>query len=346
MYKCIENQRLLGVRSICNQTTVFKLYLEDIEGIDQTKVSKFASNETGLELMQKAVRIGWENTLEDALRLQRSEKHRATLWFNEIKVAYFQREFCPHIQSQFAGERGIVVKNRYPYKYQFSENLIDNIHIKTVNSQINILLKIRNNTNIYLVDSFGNVYLQIDVLNCKNLNNEEIVTIDSLDKIETTGGVTLTIPVNFAVTGDFEVVFDQTGIQTYQAFTPQSKACCGRSPEAIEVNGFLITDSFGVSLDLSLRCSEERIKCNMLVYLAWAARLRAVIFLLNEALTSDRMNFFTINSKEWLEEYSKSIINQYESKLNQIVPKLRTVLSNQDQNCFSCAGLTKRPISI
>lgn len=344
--KCIDNQKLLGIRSMCNETTKYKLYLEDIEGIDQTKVSKFASNETGLELMKKAIRVGWENTLEDALRLQRSEKHRATLWYNEVTKAYFQREFRPQINSVFAGERGIVVKNRYPYKYQFSENLIDNIHIKTVNSQTDILLKIRNNTNIYLVDAFGNVYLQIDTLTCKNLNTEETVTIASLDKIETVGGSTLTIPVNFAVTGDFEVVFDQTLIQTYSAFTPVSKACCSRSPQAIEINGFLITDSFGISLDLSLRCSEERIKCVMLVHLAWAARLRAVMFLLTEALTSDRMNFFTINSREWLESYTEAITNQYERKLNEIVPKLRTVLSNQDQNCFSCAGLTKMAISI
>lgn len=346
MYKCIENQKLLGVRSACDETTHFRLYLEDIEGIDQTKVSKFASDETGLELMKKAVRIGWENTLEDALRLQRSEKHRATLWFNEVKVAYYQREFQNRVQNVFIGERGIVVKNRYPYKYQFSENLIDNIHIKTVNSEVDILLKIRNNTNVYLVDKNGEIYLQKDVLNCENVNNEEIVLISSLEKIDTNAGSTLTIPVNFAVTGDFEVVFDQTNIQTYQAFTPISKACCGRSPEAIEMNGFMITDSFGISLDLSLRCSEERIKCTMLIHLSWAARLRAVMFLLNEALTSDRMNFFTINSSEWLAEYAESITMQYESKLQQIVPKLRTVLSNQDKNCFSCAGLTKTTISI
>lgn len=344
--KCIEKQRLVGIRAMCSDTTKYKLYLDDIEGIDQTKVSKFASNQSGMNLMQKAIRVGFENALEDALNMQRSDNHKAVLWFNPVKMAYYQREFQSFINSAFAGERGIVVKNRYPYKYQFTENLIDNIHIKTVNSASNILLKIRNNTDIYLVDAAGEVYLQKDATTCINTNNEEEVLISSLTLIETSANKVLTIAVNFAVTGDFEVVFDQTTIQTYSAFLPIHKACCGKKPLPAVVNGFELTNSYGVSLDLSLRCSEERIKCAMIIHLGWAARLRAVLFLLNEAMTSDRMNFFTVNSIEWLASYKEDITTQYERKLNEVVPKMRKVLSNQDSNCFNCAGLTKTSISI
>lgn len=344
--ECIEKQKLVGIHAMCNDTTRYKIYLDDIEGIDQTKVAKFASNESGMELMQKAIRIGFENTLEDALNMQRSDNHKAVLWFNQLKQAYYQREFQSHINAAFTGERGIIVTNRYPYKYQFTENLIDNIHLKTVNSETDILLKIRNNTDIYLVDAAGEVYLQKDSLNCVNTNNQEEVLISSLTLIETSAAKTLTIPVNFAVTGDFEVVFDQTTIQTYSAFLPVHKGCCGKKPTPAVINGFEITESYGVSLDLSLRCSEERIKCAMIIHLGWAARLRAVLFLINEALMSDRMNFFAINSQEWLEAYRETIHKQYERKLNEIVPKMRKVLSNQDGNCFSCAGLTKMSISI
>ncbi len=343
---CIENQKLLGIRAMCNETTNYKIYLDDMPGIDQKRMANIASNSTGMELMQKAIRMGWEDTLEEALNYRKNEGSVPILSFNPAKGIYSQREFQTRVMPVFAGERGLNVEFKYPYKYQYSILVIDNVHLRTVADATGILLKVVNGAKTYYIDKNSETYIETSATNAKNLNTNADILIADIPTVDTKANDTLTIPqVNLELVNDFSVVFDQTTIETYQAFVPQMKACCGNAPKPLLQNGLRITDSFGVSLDISQRCDSELMKCNMMVYLFFAARYRAVIHLIQEALLSDRMNFFTMNSKEGLAAYGENMANMYRQKLNETVPTLRKLLSANDNNCFSCNGFTKMPIA-
>lgn len=341
---CLDNQKLLGVRADCSDEVSYKIYLDDVEGLDLKKVSNVASNSTGLELMRKAIKQGFELTLEDAIN-----NDEGSVIARNYTELYFQNKFTSRqVAAETDQVRGISFEIQYPHKYQFSEIRIQNIYIKTLSNLNDAQILIITNEKEFLIiddgsvlevaSKTGNVVDTVIVEGEQNPVDVNTLTLPNLIANETYTFHNLNFDTN---SYHVEIAFDQSNTDVSQAYLPTT-GCCGNIKVLDSYNGLKIRGGYGVSADVAVACDMERVQCFMLNELAYVARYRAVMYLIQDAVLSDRMNFFTQNAKQDLEAYAKHISTKYHNLLNRKIVHLKSLLSQQDKNCFACSTGVKR----
>ncbi|WP_338764162.1 hypothetical protein WAF17_21165 [Bernardetia sp. ABR2-2B] len=344
---CLDNQKLLGVRADCSDEVSYKIYLDDVEGLDLKKVSNVASNSTGLELMRKAIKQGFELTLEDAIN-----NDTGSVISRNYTELYFQNKFTSRQVTAEADQvRGISFEIQHPQKYQFSEIRIQNLYVKTLSNLDDAQILIITNEKEFLLTADSRI-LEVEA---KTGNTVDTVIDEEGTSIPVSS---LTLPnlvanetysfhnLNFDTNSyKVEIAFDQTSTDVSQAYLPSTgcTSCGGGSVNVLDVyNGLKIRGGYGVSADVAVACDMERVKCFMLNELAYVARYRAVMYLIQDAALTDRMNFFAQNAQEDLEAFGKHISSKYYSLLNRKIVHLKSLLSQQDKNCFACSTGVKR----
>lgn len=340
---CLDNQKLLGVRAEC-EVNPCQIYLDDVEGIDAKKVANLASNSTGIELMKKAIRQGFELTLEDALN---TDSYKLTT--NTFTQVYFQNKFKTTYQNQSAGMRGIEFEIEYPQKYQFSNLQIQNIYVRTRTTLVNAQLIISTNDKEYLITKDNRILLVEsklvnEVLSVIDEEGNEVL-VASLELPTFTADETYSFTYLNFETGDFKtkIQFDQTNTAVYNTYLP-TVGCCGSVTVQKSFNGLSIEGGYGVSADVAISCDSDKIKCFILPHLVYSVRFRAMMYLIQDAMLTDRMNFFAQNAQEDLEAFGKHISNQYYQSLGRKVPMLKNMLAQNDKNCFSCSSVKRGTI--
>lgn len=118
---------------------------------------------------------------------------------------------------------------------------------------------------------------------------------------------------------------------------------CGMcdSQRAFKVDGFLNDDksttAWGFVPDLCLECDEDRMTCSILHYVKQGALYHAGADILEEWITSTRLNFLTLYSQEWaaakIDEWRAKAQHLGLSQINGIERHIKRV----DPNCFVCA---------
>lgn len=310
-------QTILGTNYACEAPlTPWKYLLEDLPGVSIKSAASIAE-ESGRELLDKVIRMGIDKTMNDVLYYRTKNDRSPIINFNTIQSVYYQQEFSTRVQTGQLGngDRGISFTLTNPSYYQFSSLFLRTVYIKTVNNATF-------NVNVYS-------------------NGQLIYT----ENITTIGGQTYTLSnLNLMVSGnDVSITYNQDAIDVYQAVI-SSQNCCGYRPPTCDGCGFDFTykhggrlkveGGFGVTADLDVICNEEKFKCAMLPYFGQEARLQAGIALVNEALVSSRMNFFTINNIEALQELASMWLKEYNDLIISKVPSMRMAFKSADNCCF------------
>lgn len=315
---CLENQRIIGVRGLCEEGETYKYYLDDLPGITYQNTAKTAvASKTASSLFAKAIEQGINSTMTDALYTINSP-----IQFNNVSNIYYHRDFSDAVQPVYAGERGLNVSMTYPTQVQFSSAIIRRVYIKTNTDVVGLVVNINVNGNIQRSET-------IDVL----------------------AGQEYTIELNETIRyKDFSITFDQTTVETYQASFNSDYQCCGKIINyrngfdyllKRSLGRFRVTGGFGVAADIDLACDEEKLMCTLLPYLGEEVRYKAGIYLANEMLVSDRLNLFTINNQEDIANLASSWSAEYQERLKRKVPQLLNSFRNTDKCCFKTLGITK-----
>lgn len=340
---CIDNQKYIGIRADC-EINPCQIYLDDVEGIDAKKVGNFASNSTGIELMKKAIRQGIELTLEDAIN---TDSYNLTT--NSFSQLYFQNKFKTTFENEFDGMRGIDFEIEYPQKYQFSNLQIQNIYVRTRTTLVNAQLIIFTNDKEYLVTKDNRVLLVESklvnqVLTVIDEQGDEVLVSNLLLPTFIGNETYSFMNLNFE-TADTKasIKFDQTNTGVYNTYLPTA-GCCGSVTVMKNFNGLVIEGGYGVSADIAVKCDSNKIKCFLLPNLVYSARYRAVMYLIQEAMLTDRMNFFAQNAQDDLQSFGKHISTLYYQSLNRKLPSLKNLLAQNDKNCFSCSSVKRGTI--
>lgn len=302
---CLDTQTFLGTRGYCTPDTSYTLYLEDLNGLSNTAFSKI-SGTSGYDLVNLAIREGIRKLVNDI----------ALTHTNTLVDVYHQSEFTNTINTipTVPTERGIKVSMYNAQHYQLSTLQLRTVYIKV---------------NTPLVDVALNIYA-------------DGVLVYS-DVVSTVNNQLTYFPTQEVKGRSIEVTFEQNGVETYQAYIntnncnckkPLYTKSCGLS--YLTKDKLFVEGGFGINVDIDLLCDADKIACSLLPYFMYEARLAAGIYIAQEVMVTDRLNFFTTNNKEDIAEMARGWNNEYWEGIKSKLARVSYAIKCIDSNCFSC----------
>jgi hypothetical protein len=97
--------------------------------------------------------------------------------------------------------------------------------------------------------------------------------------------------------------------------------------------------TFGITADLNYICEQERVNCAILHDIKYACLYAAALRIGEKWLSTTRLNFVAIHSKEWLTEVMPKWKERYEKELTISKRYLESRVRSIDKNCFECQGI-------
>lgn len=231
--------------------------------------------------------------------------HVPSVLFNNVIEQVVMPNFLNTYQPYFSGERGVKVRKFSLDRFPLRGFKISKIHVKGNDTVAGKTVKI--------ID--GNT-----------------VTIFTIDLV---AGETYTIEnVDYSVKNEsFEVVMDFSNVQA--ANPTEFLAYCGScSGSWKNIDKFEIQSAYGISVDFTYECRDERIFCQILPYVKYALLYRTGIEVLQEMQASDRVNFFTIHKQDWVEKSLEKWQKEYETSLTKHLSQISRLVRNIDHCCF------------
>lgn len=221
-----------------------------------------------------------------------------------------------------AKERGITV-----YKTPQSKNRLKKMTIK----KVSVLPLVSKEDGEILIYDNGNVYTY---------------------EIPLTGGMINTIEINHIIEGAYaRVLVDGNGLPMASAMLTCFTGCNGKLPNDCGYtkgyNGdgeISAKEGFGISVDFTCECDYESILCDLSKsYVGKLIFLKTRIGLLDERISSNRLNNFIIYGLEEAKEKKQDIEAEYTETWNTFVASLPNLLKKYNpSDCLICNKTTWR----
>lgn len=118
-------------------------------------------------------------------------------------------------------------------------------------------------------------------------------------------------------------------------------SCCGDSFEILSVSGWtgsgLSSNHYGLRADVTVVCSQDGLACLLKDMLGLPVLYRFGIEMAREALESDRINYFTLTSRDGIKELLESYQEDYDKEMMQLARTLPKLLRRLDEFCVDCS---------
>ena len=122
----------------------------------------------------------------------------------------------------------------------------------------------------------------------------------------------------------------------------EGKACMGCAPDydILSVNGWDGTNTssshYGVKADVTIICNPGNMFCIVKDFLAYSVLYRFGIELANEALETDRFNYFSMVNRDDIKDLRESYMEDYNKEMETVARTLPVLLRKLDNPCIEC----------
>jgi len=118
-------------------------------------------------------------------------------------------------------------------------------------------------------------------------------------------------------------------------------SCCGEDYNILSVTGWtgsgVSSHHHGIIADVSVICNPIDLFCLMKDYLAFATLYRFGIEIANEALETDRFNYFTLVTRDDIKDLRESYMEDYEKEMKAVARTMPVLLRKLDDWCIDCS---------
>lgn len=119
-----------------------------------------------------------------------------------------------------------------------------------------------------------------------------------------------------------------------------SMGCCGSNYDILSVRGYtgsgLSSNHYGIRADISVGCNPTRMICVLKDFLGFPVLYRFGIEMANEALESDRINFFTLTNRDGILELRDRYQEDYTKSMSDLARSIPKLLRKLDDYCIMC----------
>lgn len=297
-----------GLRTEQQYTPVSGLYIEDLVGLSLRNVAQIANYESGAEFLLRKIEFTTRTVAREVVyEIPNTD-------FNKVLDISIVPTDTDNYNPIYPAERGVVVRKPNYNRQQVGAFMLRTILIKTnttiAGKQVKLITP--NSTTTFTVDLVaGEVF-------------------------------TLVLPQPIRIADEsFSVVMDNSDVETAQfRYSKQFGYDSCSSCNSTYKNGLytISNTNFGIAVDFSYVCEADRLACVILPELKDAVLFRTGAEIYRELLASQRLDLFTINSKEFAEKQIEELTAKYNTEKLRIMASISRFAQNLDNYCFSCGG--------
>lgn len=321
------------------------LYIENVAGIDIKNASDISTYENGLELLEEAIKQGIDDAANDALNLMKSVR------INAVIDMFLHRQFTPDIIStpEPLGVWGGVQYKKNNASFQTLTTFdLKTIFYKAAVDVPSVYTVLKDGNRQYILSKDGYFY--------------EIVSFDvngfPISYIDDSGATVVLVPtdvlpsaiadeilaipvITFVAKSDEISIKTDYSIPLYRVSGADkvNTGCSGCRSTFSNKNLYYENATFGLTADLNYVCERERVVCAILHDIKNACLYAAALRIGEKWLSTTRLNFMAIHSKEWLTETMPKWKERYEKELAISKRYLESRIRTIDKNCFECQGM-------
>lgn len=305
---CVDN--FIGLSSKCQVTPpTSNLYIDMLEGMNVKNIASFT---TGNAINAQAL-------LNEKLKLVFLDlkNNFSRVLYDNVVGHSVDSLICPDFDDKTiegnVQRRGIEVERK---RGQLTKLFIERIYVKSATSVNGVVVTVTDGVNqeTYNIDLTADLETLIE-LNYSTTGKKITIYFENADVVPYVGSVK---PYD-----DF-CEYDCNGC-----------GCEGLRVRAVAGNSYL-TSFRGIRVDASLQCDTEKMTCLIAQRMSLTVLYMLGIQLLNEWESSDRLNFLTVNNKEW----AAAKKNEWQQKVNEDIYQnsqgIQEYLRRAESKCFIC----------
>jgi hypothetical protein len=313
---CLDN--FIGIRAACQagaSAPVSGLYIEDLPGISiKSLASVDAKYASAQKLVSEKAIFAGKKVLEMAREVIRPRFHVETA-IDEVIGGQFNEDTL----ATTTNERGLRIEKSFT---QLTTTRIPFVYVKsnTTVNDVDILVKEGGTTKLTKT-----VNLEAGVELCVDLNYE-----------------TSALEVDIVIANNSVEPF--SGSSRYTALKADCNSCGNGLSKFVTVrgldNGTTSNLLFGIRAEVIIVCHLDKGLCYLRNDLKLPILYQTGIEILKEWRASDRMNFLTIHSQDWVEDTLADWEVEVDVLFKNRARGLANFLKSVDNNCFVCGGLS------
>lgn len=320
--KCLSdilcgNYALIGVKDFVNcphPETI--LYVNDIPGITLKSAAAIANDEqrSGINLLKDKINLATKKVFNKFSGIV-----SGNFDFNAIIESREINKFTTDIKPKAALNRGLVL-NRW--SSEMARIYIENVYIKTAQSGIAIItIKDGELVKNYSVSLLANVTNEISIR--YQCNAEEVyITFDQTN---------------------FDVYSCNIGSSTVGGCGTCSSKRANHKKHDLIINGWNGTaeenSCFGMGVLANVQCYEEAIICQLLPRMAFMMWYQSGIEILQEHISSGRINAVVTFTKDQAKENLIYLQEQLIEEEKQFNNNIKNFIKTTKGDCFACNGI-------
>lgn len=117
-------------------------------------------------------------------------------------------------------------------------------------------------------------------------------------------------------------------------------SCCGEGYDVLNATGWdgasVSSNHYGIQANVTVICSTNNLACLLKDQLGPPVLYRFGIEMANEALETDRFNYFTLVTRDDIKELRESYIEDYKESMKDISRTIPVLLRKLDDHCIDC----------
>lgn len=309
---CVNN--FIGLSKKCQPTAPTSgLYIDMLEGLSVKNIASFT---TGNAINAQALL----NEKLELVFLDLKNNFSKVLFDNVVGHSVdslISPDFDDKSIDGNAQRRGIEIERK---RGQLTKLVVERIYVKSASSVSGLVITITDGAN------------------------PVTRTVDLTADLETL------IEINYSTTGNkVNIYFENAdvlpyvgNIHPYNEFCESDCMSCGC--EGLKIRAMagtsLLTSYRGIRLDASLQCDTEKMTCLIAQRMSLTVLYMLGIQLLNELVASDRLNFLTVNNKEWAEAKKKEWQEKVDADIYQNARGIQEYIRRAEKECFICNNMS------
>lgn len=312
----------IGIKNVTTGTPISGYYIDDLEGLNLSLGAALAneSNVTGALFLQDKIRLGCKLVDEDVfVNMLRLFRLNSVIGSGVVgKLANTKTALT--YNGLLAGDAGIRIKR---VRTPLAKTLVSTLDIYSNTTATGAVITIEDgvDTYTYTCDLVAGSHTPVDIY--KQFDNEYIyITLDcsSID--------TANLPIN-------RTYYDDTCDECECAY------CYGR--KNFSVSGWdgtnFVNNTFGIVANIQVVCDKSALITTIDHLLGRLKLLRSGICILNELITSNRLNEYTLLTGEQAVLTITNWQTEYNTRMTALIEGLPVHLNNIDKLCVVCNSL-------
>jgi len=282
------------------------LYVNDLYGVNLSKANAVANTDYACGVAFITSKIAHAITLVSA------ELKRYVMPYFKLQSIvghYLGGEFDDNLQYHIgvAANRGI--------RFDISETVLSKIVVNRVR---------------LLFDTTGGPY-NIVIQDGEDITNTYPVTLAA--KVEQD------IEINYTANRNrIYIYINDVALKPAEGSAKMS--CCGEGYDILGVTGWdganVSSHHYGIQANITVICSMDNLACLMKDQLGLPVLYRFGIEMANEALETDRFNYFTLVTRDDIKDLRESYMEDYKKAMEDVSRTIPILLRKLDDHCIEC----------